>query len=115
MKFSKKMSLVLGLSVVLVSSLASTSMAVVCQKAEILGAGATSATASTQAGNTFIAVKCLDAGTTYPSYAQFFPMNSISDQALATALTAMSLNKTLWIRTADTVSGSLLNIVYVNK
>ena len=114
MKFSKKMSLALGLSVVLATSIVSTSMAADCANAEILKVGAYAGAGGTTASDNVIAVKCIS-DTTWGSYAQFYPNTKIADQALATALTALSLGKNVWIRTSAKTSGSMLNVIYVNK
>ena len=110
MKFSKKMGLALGLSVVLVSSIVSTSMAVDCAKAEVMKAGPNAGLDNGVA----IQLKCIDATPVFGTIMVVPPAN-IADQSLATALTALSLGKTVWVRTGGTVSGSLLNIMYLNK
>jgi hypothetical protein len=111
MKFSKKMSLALGLSVALVSSVASTSMAADCNNAEIIKTGPNAGVT----GGVAIQVQCLDTAPVVFGKIMVVPEASIADQALATALTALSLGKTVWIRTEGVVSGSLLTVIYIAK
>lgn len=108
MNFSKKVSLVLGLSVALVSSIATTSMADDCAKAEIFKIGSRA-----DMGLNAIGFTCLSDTSWTPS--QYYVNTAIGDEALATALTAMSLGKTVWIRTASRTPGSLISIIYMNK
>ncbi|MBU0665014.1 MAG: hypothetical protein KJ990_10775 [Proteobacteria bacterium] len=110
MNFSKKISWALGLSVLLVSSVVSTSMAEDCAKAEVLKAGPNASVT----GDVAIQVKCLDATPAFGTI-MVVPDTTITDQALATALTAISLNKTVWLRTEGVVSGSLLTVMYIAK
>lgn len=114
MKLSKKMTLALCLSVAAISSFAGTSMAADCANAEILKVGASAGIGGSIASDNVIAVKCLS-DTSWGTYTQFYPNTAIADQALATALTALSLGKNVWIRTSAITSGSILNTIYVNK
>ena len=114
MNLSKKMSLVLGLSLVLAFSIVSTSMATDCANAQVVKAGTYSGIGNGIASDNMIAVKCLS-DASWGAYAQFYPTLGIGDQALATALTALSLGKSVWIRTAAKTSGSLLTIIYINN
>ncbi len=112
MNLSKKMSLALGLSLVLAFSIVSTSMATDCVQAQVLKVGIYAGVGHGIASDNVITVKCLS-DTGWGS--QFYPTLEIGDQALATALTALSLGKTLTIRTAAKTSGSLLTVIYVNN
>jgi hypothetical protein len=114
MKISRKLSLALCLSVVSILPITTTSMASDCADAEILKVGAAAGVGGSVASDNVIAVKCIS-DTTWGTYAQFYPNIAIADQALATALTALSLGKHVWIRTSAITSGSILNTIYVNK
>lgn len=48
---------------------------------------------------------------------QFYLHDTILNQGLATVLTAYSMNRTIWLRTAtsDAAASSLVTIVYINK
>ncbi len=113
MKFSKKMSLALGLSVALATSIVSTSMAADCANAQILRVGTAATIGSSTVAPNVITVKCLS-DLSWGS-AQFYPNILIGDQALATALTALSLGKNVWVSTSAKTSGSMLNVIYVNN
>lgn len=115
MKLSKKMSLALGLSVVLVSSLATTSMAYVdCSRAEVLKVGTSAGLAASNiTGSSTVQVKCLS--DTSWGTKEFYPVTAISDEVMAASLTALSLDKTVYIRVGAATTGSLLTIMYVNK
>ena len=45
---------------------------------------------------------------------QFYLSDDLGDSGLATLLTAYSLGKTVWARTAGTTPGSLITILYMN-
>ncbi len=114
MSITKKACLVLGLAVALTLPVAATSMAADCADAEILKVGAAAGVGGASASDNVIAVKCLS-DTSWGTYAQFYPNEAIGDQALATALTALSLGKHVWIRVSSKTSGSMLQTIYVNK
>ena len=48
---------------------------------------------------------------------QFYLHDTILNQGLATVLTAYSMNKTIFLRTGDSIAadGSLVTIIYINK
>lgn len=114
MGLAKKMKLALCLSVALVFTIASSSMADDCTSAEIMKVGAGAGMGGGTASDNVIGVKCIS-DTSWGTYAQFYPNTAIGDQALATALTAYSLDKKVWIRVSSKVSGSMLNNIYINK
>jgi hypothetical protein len=112
MKFTNKICVALGLSMTMCAAVVSTSMAApaTCAKTVILKAGPNSAKASDVA----IQVKCIDATPAFGTIL-VIPHADIADTALATALTALSLNKTVYVQTGGTVNGSLLTVMYLNK
>jgi len=114
MNVTRKAFLVLGLCAAITLPVVSTSMAADCTNAQILKVGSAAGVGGASASDNVIAVKCLS-DTTWGSYAQFYPNKAIADQALATALTAFSMGKNVWIRVASKTSGSMLNTIYVNK
>jgi len=110
MKFTNKICVALGLSMIMCAAVVSTSMAATCAKTEIIKAGPNSAKDS----NVAIQVKCIDATPAFGTIL-VIPHADIADTALATALTALSLNKTVYVQTGGTVNGSLLTVMYLNK
>ncbi len=110
----KVVSLALCATVALSFSVASSVMAADCAEAEVLKVGSGAGMGGGTASDNVIGIKCLS-DTTWGSYAQFYPNTAIGDQALATALTAYSLDKSVWIRVSSKVSGSMLNNIYINK
>ena len=57
-----------------------------------------------------IFLTCTDLGT---DQIMFFLSDDMGDAGLATALTAMSLGKTVWARTTTDVAGGLVTIMYL--
>jgi len=114
MNVTRKAFLVLGLCAAITLPVVSTSMAADCKNAQIMKVGSAAGVGGSAASDNVIGIKCLS-DTTWGSYAQFYPNKAIADQALATALTAFSMGKNVWIRVASKTSGSILNTIYVNK
>ena len=106
--------LAICISTAMLLGLSSVSFAVDCSKAEIVQIGANAGIGHGTASDNVIAFKCLSDGS-WGSFVQLIPNAAIGDQALATALTALSLDKTVWIRASGNTTGSLLNIIYLNK
>lgn len=82
--------------------------AVVCEKMEFWNINAKGAWASNQTG---AACGAIPAGGSV--YFTFNP--AIQDQMLAIALTAMSLQKTIWVSALGEVNGSILDTVGLSK
>ncbi len=106
--------LAICISTVMLLGLSSVSFAADCASAEILKVGASAGAGGGAASDNVIAVKCLS-DATWGNYVQLYPNAAIGDQALATALTALSLDKKVWIRASAKTTGSLLNVIYLNK
>lgn len=98
----------------LLLSVSSNVMADDCATAEVVKVGTGAGMGGGTASDNVIGIKCLS-DTTWGNYAQFYPNTRVGDQALATALTAYSLDKKVWIRVSSKVSGSMLNNIYINK
>jgi hypothetical protein len=88
--------------------------AVDCDSAEIVKVGTNAGAGGGTASDNVIGIKCLS-DTSWGNYVGLVPNAAIGDQALATALTAFSLDKTVWIRASAKTAGSMLTVIYLNK
>jgi len=98
----------------MIFGVASSALAVNCSDAEILKVGTNASAGGGSASNNVIAFKCLN-NAAFPAYVSAIPLADIGDQALATALTALSLDKHVWIRTTSADALTVLQIIYLNK
>ena len=106
--------LAICISTAMLLGLSSVSFAADCSSAEIVKVGANAGAGHGTASDNVIGIKCLS-DTSWGNYVGLIPNSAIGDQALATALTAFSLDKTVWVRASGKTAGSMLNIIYLNK
>jgi len=114
MKRMKFCVLAICISTAMLLGLSSVSFAADCADAEIVKVGANAGAGGGAASDNVIGIKCLS-DSSWGSYVGLIPNAAIGDQALATALTAFSLDKTVWVRASGKTAGSMLNIIYLNK
>jgi len=84
-----------------------------CSSATIKKIGVNPTWSGTGASNYFVRLDCSD-NTKWPGIVSFYLSEDLGDSGLATMLTAYSLGKTLWIRTAGVATGSLVTVLYMN-
>ena len=106
--------LAICISAVMLLGVSAVSFAADCSEAEIVKVGANAGAGAGTASDNVIGIKCLS-DSSWGSYVGLIPNAAIGDQALATALTAFSLDKTVWVRASGKTAGSMLNIIYLNK
>ena len=106
--------LAICISAVMLLGVSSVSFAADCSKAEILKVGVNAGVGAGTASDNVISIKCLS-DSSWGGYTGLIPNVAIGDQALATALTAFSLDKSVWVRASGKTSGSILNVIYMNK
>jgi len=115
----KKMSLLkkklVGAFVVVLLSLCviSPAIAVDCASAAIKKIGVNPTWPGTGASKYFVQLDCVD-DTKWAGTISFYLSEDLGDAGLATMLTAYSLGKNLWIRTAGVATGSLVTVLYMN-
>lgn len=115
MNIVKKMSIALSLCAVFGACVVSTSMAATatCTNAAIEKVGPYSGIGAGVTSDNIIRVTCIS-DTTWGTV-NLFPSAAIGDQALATALTALSLGKNVLITASAKTTGSMLIGISVSK
>jgi len=84
-----------------------------CASATIKKIGVNPTWTGSGASNYFVRLDCSD-DTKWAGVVSFYLSEDLGDSGLATMLTAYSLEKTLWIRTAGIATGSLVTVLYMN-
>ncbi len=108
----KKCSVLLVMAVLLFCSIVSANAAT-CTAANIIKVGV-NPTNSVGASDYFVMLDCID-NSVWNGNVSYYLSTDLGDSGLATLLTAYSLDKTVWARTASTGTGSLVTIIYMNE
>ncbi len=93
---------------------AASASAVDCASAKIMRVGVNPVTGTGGASNYMVQLDCADTPAAWHGVLTLYLSADLGDSGLATLLTAYSLGKTVWVRTAGIASGSIVNIIYVN-
>jgi len=121
MKGLVQIGMIVSLAIFMVYGLATSSMAADCSKAEVYMIGANPGSGGTGSAGIKVALINRSGATvgtdwTNNSKRMFYLTQDLGDQGLATLLTAMSLNKPVWVRiVGDAPVNSLISIVYLSK